>query len=197
MREMIKMVVVLTVLSAFSGGLLAAVRNSTKDKIEYQQLQFVKGPAVREILEGSANDPIVDRFKITDGDAEISFFVGVFDGAAKTVAFESVGKGFGGDMGVMVGINVEDDSVIGVGVTTHSETPGLGSKAKTDRGFKAQFKGIALADEFKVKADGGQVDAISGATVTTRGVCGGLTEASAVYKRLKPQVVEQLAAFGK
>jgi electron transport complex protein RnfG len=50
MREMIKMVVVLTVLSSFSGGLLAALRDGTKDKIENQQLEFVKGPAIRKIL---------------------------------------------------------------------------------------------------------------------------------------------------
>ena len=64
MREMIKMVVVLVILSSFSGGLLAAVRNSTKDKIELQQLTFVKGPAIKSILEGASNDPIVDRFNI-------------------------------------------------------------------------------------------------------------------------------------
>jgi electron transport complex protein RnfG len=80
MREMIKMVVVLVILSSFSGGLLAAVRNSTKDKIELQQLTFVKGPAIKSILEGAANDPIVDRFKIEYEGGTASFFVGVFDG---------------------------------------------------------------------------------------------------------------------
>ena len=49
MREIIKMVVVLTVLSAASGGLLAAVENGTKERIEIQELTFVKGPAVASI----------------------------------------------------------------------------------------------------------------------------------------------------
>jgi len=80
MRELIKMVIVLTILSSFSGGLLAAIRNGTLERIEYQQLTFVKGPAIRAILEGYSNDPIVDRFKITHGDTEKSFFVGFFDG---------------------------------------------------------------------------------------------------------------------
>jgi len=84
MRDMIKMIVVLTVLSTFSGGLLAAIRIGTKEKIEYQQLKFVKGPAIRAILEGASNDPIVDRFKVQDGDTERNFFVGVFDGTALT-----------------------------------------------------------------------------------------------------------------
>jgi len=196
MRELIKMVVVLVVLSAFSGGLLASLRDGTKDKIEYQQLKFVKGPAILQILEGSTNNPIVDRFKLKDGDVERSFFVGKFDGKDE-VAFESFGKGFGGDIGLMVGVDPNTDKIVGVGVTTHSETPGVGSRAKTDPDFVAQFKGQPIMETFKVKADGGNVDALSGATVTSRGVSSGLTDAGSIYKRLKPQLLEKLKNFSK
>ena len=195
MREMIKMVVVLTILSSFSGGLLAAVRNSTKDQIELQQLTFVKGPAIKGILEGASNDPIVDRFKIEHEGVTANFYVGVFDGEAKRVAFESAGKGFGGDIGLMVGVDIEDDKIIGVGVTTHSETPGIGSKAKTDPSFTGQFEGMALMDTFQVKTDGGQVDAITGATITSRGVAVGVTQAGVMYKNLKPQIEAKLKEF--
>lgn len=195
MREIVKMIVVLTLLSCFSGGLLAAIRSGTKDKIENQQLEFVKGPAIRNILEGCSNDPIVDRFKIKDGDIERSFFVGIFDGKANTVAFESFGKGFGGDIGLMVGVNIDDDKIINIGVTTHSETPGVGSKAKTDPKLSNRFRGLGLIQSFKVKPDGGEIDAISGATVTSRGVCAGVTEAGTVYKRLKSQVAEKIKNF--
>ncbi|MCG6908963.1 MAG: RnfABCDGE type electron transport complex subunit G [Deltaproteobacteria bacterium] len=195
MRELIKMVVVLTVLSSFSGGLLAAVKNGTKERIEYQQLKFVKGPAIKSILEGASNDPIVDRFKIKYDGGEASFFVGIFDGKAHEVAFESSGKGFGGDIGLMVGVDVTDDKIVGVGVTTHSETPGVGSKAKSDPTFTNQFKGMNLIETFKVKADGGQVDAMSGATITSRGVSSGVTQAGALYKRLKPQIQAKLKEF--
>ena len=197
MREMIKMVVVLTVLCTFSGGLLAAIRSGTKDKIEYQQLKFVKGPAIKSILEGASNDPIVDRFKLKDGKIERSFFVGVFDGKASAAAFESFGKGFGGDIGLMVAVNLDNDNIIGVGVTTHSETPGIGSRAKTDPTFAAQFKGLSIKDAFKVKPDGGQVDTVSGATVTSRGLAVAATEAGNVYKRLKPEIAKKLKEFTK
>ncbi len=197
MREMIQMVVVLTVLSCVSGGLLAYVKDGTKDKIEYQQLTFVKGPAIRAILKGAANDPITDRFKLTDGDAERSFFVGVFDGKPQRVAFESSGKGYGGDIGVMIGVNLEDDKIVGVGVTTHSETPGLGSRAKTDPAFTAQFSAKPLKETFKVKGDGGQVDALSGATLTSRGVAAALTDAAEVYTKLKPQIADKAKTFSK
>ena len=195
MREMIKMIVVLTILTSFSGGLLAAIRNGTKDRIETQQLTFVKGPAIKAILEGASNNPIDDRFKIDDQGIERNFFIGVFDGKADSVAFESAGKGFGGDIGTMVGVKISDDRIIGVGVTTHSETPGVGSKAKSDPSFVAQFKDKQMADTFQVKSDGGQVDALAGATVTSRGVSVAVTEAGAIYQRLKPQIVENLKAF--
>lgn len=195
MGEMIKMVVVLTVLSVLSGGGLAYFQNTTAEKIEYNKLQFIKGPAIKAILSGTSNDPIVDRFKIKQGDAERSFFVGVYDGKPKAVAFESSGKGFGGDVGIVVGVDLETDKILGVGVTTHSETPGVGSRAKTDPTFVAQFKGQLLKDSFKVKSDGGQVDAISGATITSRAVSTALTDATKVYAELKPEIVEKAKSF--
>lgn len=198
MREMIKMVVVLTLMTSGAGGLLAAVRSGTKDRIENQQLEFVKGPAIRSILQGASNDPIVDRFKIQDGDTERSFFVGIFDGKANRIAFESAaGKGYGGNVGVMVGISMDDDQLIGVGVTTHSETPGMGAKAKDDPGFSAQFRGLGIADPVKVTKDGGKINAISGATITSRAVCSSAADAIDMYKRLKPRIVENIKAIKK
>ena len=73
MREMIKMVVILTILSSASGGLLAAIRIGTIDRIENQQLTFVKGPAIKAILEGASNDPIADRFKIWMAESREAF----------------------------------------------------------------------------------------------------------------------------
>jgi electron transport complex protein RnfG len=195
MRELIKMVIVLTVLSAFSGGLLAGLRMSTAAQIENQQLKFVKGPAIKQILEGASNDPIVDRFKIAEDGVDHSFFVGKFDGKANTVAFESFGKGYGGEVGLMVGVDVENDKIIGAGVTTHSETPGLGARAKEDPSFVSQFKGYAITQPAKVTADGGQINAMSGATITSRAVCSAVTDAGEVYQKLKPQIIKKLKEF--
>jgi electron transport complex protein RnfG len=197
MREIIPMVVVLALLGAASGGGLALVKSGTAEQIEYQQLKFVKGPAIKAIMEGCSNDPIVDRFKVAHGDSEKSFYVGVYDGKATGVAFETSGKGFGGDIGVMVGVNVETGELLGVGVTTHSETPGLGSRAKDDPAFGAQFKGMGIDGSFAVKSDGGGVDAVSGATITSQGVCAALNDGAKAYNELKPKVAEELKAFEK
>jgi len=194
MRDMIKMVVVIAVLASLSGGLLAGIRNGTQEKIEYQQLVFVKGPAIRTILSECSNDPITNRFKIMDGDTERSIFVGVLDGKPQVVAFESAGKGFGGMIGVMVGVNLNDDKLLKIGVTTHSETPGLGSKA-TEKSFGVKFKGLPIMDMTKVKTDGGQIDALTGATITSRGVCAAVTTAGDIYKRIKPQIQEKIKSM--
>ncbi len=183
MREIINMVLVLTVLSSFSGGILASVRNKTLVAIENQQLKYQKAPAIKKILEAAENDPLVDRFKVKDGDKDVSVFVGQIDGEYKAVTFEGFGTGFGGVIGVMVGVDIKSEKIIGIGVTTHSETPGIGTRAQTDSSFPEQFSGLEFGDEFKVKGDGGQIDALSGATITSRGVCTAVTKAKKFWER--------------
>jgi len=197
MNEMVKMVVVLTVLSSVAGGVLAAVNKGTAKQIEAQQLEFVKGPAIKSILAGSTNNPIDDRFKIAEGDTEKSFFVGKINGKADTVAFESFGKGFGGDVGVMVGVNMDTDKLVGAAVTVHSETPGLGAQAKDKPDLVSQFKGLPVKDSFKVTKDGGQINAISGATITSRAVCAAVDKAMKTYEKLKPELQQEIKKFGK
>jgi electron transport complex protein RnfG len=197
MQEMIKMVVVLLVLSLGSGSLLAALRDGTKERIENQELELVKGPAVRTILEGAANDPIADRFKLTDGETERSFFVGVFDGEPSAVVFEVTGKGYGDKFGLMVGLDVKADKIIGIGMTTHKETPGLGGNAKDDPKFAAQFKGLGLDAPVQVTNDGGSINAISGATITSRAVAAATTDAAEIYKRLKADLEPQMKSIAK
>jgi electron transport complex protein RnfG len=192
MREMLRLLVAIAVFSAVSGALLAAIESGTKERIEYQQLKFVKGPAIQKVLEGCSNDPLIDRFKLPDGEVERNFFVGVFDGKPNTVVIESSGKGYGGDIGVIVAVNLDTEKIVGVGVTTHSETPGVGSRAKDDPSFSAQFKELPIKDPLKVKADGGQIDAVSGATISSRGVCGAVVNSGEIYMRLKKEIMEKI-----
>jgi Na+-translocating ferredoxin:NAD+ oxidoreductase subunit G len=192
MREIIKLFIIVTIFSAVSGLALAAVRDFTAARIELQELTYVKGPAIKEIMTGSTNDPITDRFKITDGKKQIDVFTGEFDGKKNTIAFETTGKGFGGNIGIMVAFNVEKDELAGIGITTHSETPGLGSRAKTDPYFRTQFKGMSINKAIKVKPDGGDIDALSGATVTSKGVCAGVNNSIEMYKKLKTEILKNI-----
>ncbi len=191
MREMIKMVIVLTILACFSGGVLAYLRNSTQERIDNQVLEFVKGPAVRNIFEGAENNPIADRFILKDGEVERTVFVAFYEGKPRGVALETFGKGYGGDVGLMVGIDLKENKLMGVGVTTHAETPGMGDKAKSDPKFAAQFKDQPIDKPIKVTSDGGSINAISGATITSRAVSDAATEAGELYSKLKDQITAE------
>jgi Na+-translocating ferredoxin:NAD+ oxidoreductase subunit G len=197
MRELINMVVVLTGISLASGGLLASLRDGTQERIDQQVLEFVKGPSVRSVFKDATNDPIATRFQLKDGEHVRTFFVGKLEGALRGVALEAVGKGYKGEIGLVVAIDTQTGKVIGIEVTTHSETPGLGAKAKTDPAFAAQFKGVSVASPAKLTKDGGSINAISGATITSRAVAGGVSNAFAVYERLKPQIEQKLKEIRK
>lgn len=193
MREMISMIVVLTCLTAVSGGLLAAVKSGTAVRIEEQILQFQQKPAIEGIFPEVSNDPIAERFVIESDGMKIKFFPAKLEDGSVAVAVETKGKGgYGGDVGLMVGINLDTDEIIGARVTTHSETPGLGARAKDDPEFVSQYDGKSINDNISLKKDGGSIDAMSGATFTSAAVALAGTEAQALYKKLKPEILKQI-----
>jgi electron transport complex protein RnfG len=113
------------------------------------------------------------------------------------VAFETASKGYGGDVGLMVGVDVKENQLMGVSVTTHAETPGMGAKAKSDPSFTDQFKDLALEQPIAVTQDGGLISAISGATITSRAVSNAATDADKIYQKLKTQIDDKLKGFKK
>lgn len=192
MGEMIKMVVVLTILSIVSGGGLATLKDFSEPKIDNNVMNLVKGPAIRAMLSEADNDPVADRFKILDGEIERNVFVGVFNGKANTLVMESEASGYGDKIGMVVGINMDERILAGIAVTTHKETPGLGGEAKDNPDFAAQFVGKSIAKPILVTNDGGEISALGGATITSRAVCKGAMQAIESYTRLKPELEAKL-----
>ena len=193
MREMISMIVVLTVLTAVSGGLLAKVQSETKDKIENQVLKFQKAPAIESIFPDVANNPITDRFSVETQEMKLQVFPTKLSNGSKAIAFETKGTGFGGPVGLMVAVNLDTDNIIDVRMTTHTETPGIGTKAKDDLSFVSQFSDLFIMEtNFNLKSNGGVIDAISGATVTSNAISLAAVEAKRVYQKLKPEIIKQM-----
>lgn len=81
--------------------------------------------------------------------------------------FTAVDKGFGGEIIVMAGIN-EKGEITGVKVTSHGETPGLGTKAMT-ADYLSQYKG-KIAITRSNESDKEQIDAVTGATVSSNAI---------------------------
>jgi Na+-translocating ferredoxin:NAD+ oxidoreductase subunit G len=96
-----------------------------------------------------------------------TFFVAKQDGKIVAVAVEGRSKnGYGGDVVLMVGMSA-DGKLINYEILTATETPGLGTKIAGDL-FKAPLKGRPLDASWIVKKDGGQVDAVTAATISSR-----------------------------
>ena len=83
--------------------------------------------------------------------------------------------GYGGDITLMVGFKKDKKTVISYKVLAASETPGLGMKLKTPE-FSDQFKGKD-GRALKVRKDGGEIEAITSATITSRAVCRAIADA--------------------
>ena len=88
--------------------------------------------------------------------------------------------GYGGDITLMVGFKTDKKTVISYKVLAASETPGLGMKLKTPE-FADQFKGKD-GRALKVKKDGGEIEAITSATITSRAVCKAIADAQSKLK---------------
>ena len=88
--------------------------------------------------------------------------------------------GYGGDITLMVGFRKDKKTVISYKVLAASETPGLGMKLKTPE-FASQFAGKDGCS-LKVKKDGGEIEAITSATITSRAVCRAIADAQSKLK---------------
>lgn len=123
---------------------------------------------LKQIIEKAENlDSVREAYVAFDGENVAGYVVTV------------VTKGYGGDMALTVGIDARG-TITGVRIGENSETPGLGSKAKDDR-FRSQLEGFKPGQALKVVKGGKtrpeEIDAISGATVTSRAVVRGVQAA--------------------
>ena len=186
MGEIVRMVVVLSAITGLAGFVLSGLKVVTDPVIEEQILANVQSPALKDIFQQNTNDPIVDRsMTVPDSGTEVVVFPALRDGKLQGVAMEASGQGYGGEVKVLVGFDIEADKLVGISVTTHKETPGLGSRVE-ENSFTKQFKG--RASEECLKENAGGVDAISGATLSSVAVAGAVKQAAAWYAALKDTI---------
>lgn len=188
MKSIINMVVVLSLLGAISGFALSYLKQSTALPIENQLLTYVQGPAILKVLTKVENTPIQDRKKFTlENGQEVNVFPAFRDGKLVGVALESFGQGYGGDIGVMAGFDLENDTLVSIGITTMKETPGIGTVIANEP-FTKLF--IGQITPVSLSKDGGKIDGISGATVSSRGTVLAVSNAGELYKALKPEIIK-------
>ncbi|SDL15803.1 electron transport complex protein RnfG [Maridesulfovibrio ferrireducens] len=187
MNETLKMIVVLSLICGLSGFTLASLKDATNDKIEEQVMTYVQGPAISNVLIGFDNSPVKDRkkFDIPGTDKQVTVFPAIKDGKLFGVALESAAKGYGGNVGVMVGFNIDGVNLSGIGITTMKETPGIGARV-AKHGFTKQFRGHPASVELSSK--GGDIDGIAGATISSTASVEAVKKAINIFAQIKPQI---------
>lgn len=164
--EEVRMVFILTLIALLSGAILGSTYQVTHPYIQKQEELRLR-EAVLSVLPAARSFERLERGGRTlyQGFGE--------DGRPVGLAIEVVGKGFGGPIRLLVGVDPESRRVTGLQILSHQETPGLGARIQ-EEGWRAQFKGKEASDPFVVKQD---VQAITGATISSRAVAAAVKEA--------------------
>lgn len=179
--SLLNMAVVLTVISVIAGGLLAYVNGVTEGPIREIKAKAL-ADGIKSVLQ--ADEATVQQVDSIDGGIAIVYKTD------KGTAVQAVNNSaFGGSIKVLVGFDAEGN-ILGYSVLEHAETPGLGAKAGEwfQKGAKGDIIGKNPAkNNLTVSKDGGEVDAITASTITTRAFLAAVADA---YKAYKGQAVD-------
>ena len=181
------MVLVLTGVAVVMGGVLAFVNHLTEGPINDQKAKAladgIKTVMVSDDIVVAKTDTV--RQKDAKGKEMTYIIYQARDAQGKELgaAVESTTGGFGGDLKVLVGFDAEG-KILGYTLLEHAETPGLGAKADKwfQRGEKGDIIGKTPTEPLTVSKDGGQVDAITASTITSRAFLLAVNNAYNAYK---------------
>lgn len=171
--SMARLVIVLFAVTAIVALLLGLVNYITADKIKFNTQQKT-AQAMSAVLSADSYEPMsADSY--SDESGLVSSVYSALDEGGNTVGYvvEAAPVGFGGAINMVIGIK-SDGTVSGVSIVKMSETSGLGANAK-NQSFRDQYTG--LSGTIAVDKDGGTIDALTGATVTSRAVTSGVNAA--------------------
>lgn len=181
------MVLVLVGVAVVIGAVLAWVNNITEQPIA-EKAQQTLAAGIKEVMNSTdikVEDPDTVKMEIQGKESVFTIHnVYTTDGAYLGSAVESTTMGFGGDLKVLVGFNAEG-TILGYTILQASETPGLGAKA--DKWFQKDGKGNIIGKsvangDLKVNKDGGDVDAITASTITSRAFLKAVNQAYTAYQ---------------
>jgi len=184
MKEIVKLISVLTVVCVLAGLSLSYVSQATQEARDYQdRLELLS--SLNMVLPEHDNEPDKDAVEVTGS----TYYVAKKDGEVSGVAFiTSSDKGYSGLIRVIVGVQ-PDGEIISIGILEQKETPGLGSKI-TEDWFIDQYKGKSLENaRWAVKKDNGDFEQISGATISPRAVTDAVQKGLQAYQENKQEIL--------
>ena len=188
MKESFRLVLVLTVICLIAGIVLAAVYDLTSGPIEAAK-RAEKLAALAQVLPDYDNDPYQNKCVISPETVESVFYVGRKGTEFVGAAFEASAPGYGDAVTVMVGINAANEIHAVVVLEAPKETPGLGANVKESK-FLDQFSGNSAKqrDWCSVKQDGGEIDAVTSATISSRAVTAAVTSGLEIFLQHRDEI---------
>lgn len=188
MRDMLRLGLILMVIAGVAGGSLALVNSFTQPRIEAATAKALQD-SLRQVMPGADEFVLQDELKdkapeaarkiLADG----SVYLAKAGGKVAGIVVTDKPYGYSSTpLTIMVGVS-SSGAVTGVRVISQSETVGLGTRV-TEPEFLTQkaFAEARASDTLKVKKDGGRVDAIAGATYSSRAVVNGVNAATELFR---------------
>lgn len=196
MKDILKLVVALTLITAGAGLILALVEDVTREPIA-EQRRLATLRALQAVLPEFDNQPDSDTVALVTGvdkkgrEVQRTFYRGRQEKSLAGIAFKvTAPDGYSGNIDIMVGIR-PDGSVVGIEILTHAETPGLGDKIEFEP-FKSQFRDKDLDNiDWRVKKDGGEFDQITGATISPRAVVTAVHAGLTFFREHRSDIIEE------
>ena len=162
--------------------------------------EFTKGPilkaqiekqmrAIEAVIEGEySNDPLNENYKVAfEPDDSLTIYPAKNNEVVSGIAVKAItGLGYSGEIGIMVGYRT-DGSIFNIQVLDHKETPGLGTKMTEPKFYEQFMNKNPSKDDLRVTKDGGTIDAIAGATITSRAYCDAVNKAYAAVNDLNDE----------
>lgn len=191
MRDIIMPTIVLFLICTIVTLALTLTNYATKDIIKAQDTLQEQNAQKEVCSEAESFEEIPDLEAITNLNEDMKFvknaYVSIKNGKKVGRVYSVETKGYGGIVSVSVGID-EDGKITGAKIVSHSETPGLGAKA-AEEPFISQFTGLAPSEPLVVVKSGStkpeEIDAVSGATITSKAVVKAVQAALLVDSELK------------
>ena len=184
--SLLNMVLVLTSVAVIMGGILAFVNHLTEGPISDQKAKALADGIKTVLACDNLTVTATDTVRQNVAGKELTYIIYQTKDAKGNdlgAAVESTTGGFGGDLKVLVGFDPEG-KILGYTLLEHAETPGLGAKADKwfQKGEKGDIIGKSPAEPLVVSKDGGQVDAITASTITSRAFLLAVNNAYNAYK---------------
>ena len=179
-KEFLIPIVVLTLIAAVMAALLGGTNLLTAERIAVLSAK-AETEAVSKVIKADN----YQKKEVTTDTGVHTYYEALQNGATVGYAFTTSHNGYGGAVSIVVGINTLG-GVTAVEITDVSnETPGLGQNAKKDS-FTDQFKGkTAIGEVKKTGAQGNDINAVTGATITSRAVANAVNAALEYYDAVK------------